>query len=120
MATEIAGPVATYLQLPPEGGHPSAGGHGVAGSANSPLVGVSTLGYTSGPADLLDSTMASVTDAQNSADLAQTTSTTTTTPITSRQPPTDTEGTAAAFQSPTLLQSCESPTNLSNRTSMGL
>ena len=33
MATEIAGPVATHPQLPPEGGHPSAGGHSVAGSA---------------------------------------------------------------------------------------
>ena len=48
MATEIAGPVATHPQLPPEGGHPSAGGHGVAGSANSPLVGVSTQ-WTSRP-----------------------------------------------------------------------
>jgi len=75
MTTEIAGPVATYPHLPSEGGHPSAGGHGVAGSANSPLVmGVSTLGYPSGPADPLDSAMASVTDAQSSADLAQTTS----------------------------------------------
>ena len=102
MATEIAGPVATHPQLPPEGGHPSAGGPGVAGSANSPLVGVSTLGYPSGPADPLDSEMASATDAQSSADLARTTSATTTTAeATSRQPPTVTEGTAAAFQSPT-------------------
>ena len=79
MATEIAGPVATQPQLPPEGGHPSVGGHGVSGSASSPLVGVSTLGYPSGPADPLDSVVASVTDAQSSADLAQSTSTTTTT-----------------------------------------
>ena len=104
MATEIAGPVATHPLLPSEGGHPSAGGHGVAGSANSPLMGVSTLGYPSGPADPLDSEMASTTDAQSSADLAQTTSTTTTAAeVTSRQPPTATEGTAAAFQSPTHL-----------------
>jgi len=103
VATEMAGSVATHPQLLPEGGHPSVGGHGVSGSANSPRVGVSTLGYPSGLADPLDSTMASVTDAQSTADLAQTTSTTTTTPITSRQPPTATEGTAAAFQSPTLL-----------------
>ena len=103
MATEIAGPVATHPQLPPEGGHPSAGGHGVAGSANSPLVGVSTLGYPSEPADPRDSEVASVTDAQSSADLAQTTSTSTIVHITSRQPPTATEGTAAAFQSPTLV-----------------
>ena len=103
MATEIAGPMATHPQLPPEGGHPSVGGHGVSGSANSPLVGVSTLGYPSGPADPLDSVVASVTDAQSSADLVQTTSTTTTTPATSRQPPTVADMTAAAFQSPTLV-----------------
>ena len=101
MSTEIAGPVATHPQLLPEGGHPSVGGRGVFGSADSLLVGVSTLGYPSGPADPLDSVVASVTDAQSSADLVQTTSTTTTTPATSRQPPTDT--TAAAFQSPTLV-----------------
>ena len=102
MATEIAGPVATHSQLPPEGGHSSAGGHGVAGSANSPLVGVSTLGYPSEPADPLDSELASATDAQSSADLAQSTFTTTTTAeVTSRQPPTATEGTTPAFQSPT-------------------
>jgi len=40
VATEIAGPVATYPQLPPEGGHPSVGGHGVSGSANSPHPGI--------------------------------------------------------------------------------
>ena len=106
METEIAGPVATHPQLPPEGGHPSAGGHGVAGSANSPLVGVPTLGYPSGPADPLDSEMASATDTQSSADLAQTT---TTAEVTSRQPPTATEGTAAAFQSPThIMHGCTS------------
>jgi len=56
--------------------------------------------------------MASVTDAQSSADLAQTTSTTTTAPITSRQPPTATEGTAAAFQSPTVAPSVvDTPTS---------
>ena len=38
MATEMAGPVATHPQLLPEGGHPSVGGRGVSGSANSPLV----------------------------------------------------------------------------------
>jgi len=45
MATEMAGPVTTHPQLLPEGGHPSVGGRGISGSANSPLVGVSTLGY---------------------------------------------------------------------------
>jgi len=98
MATEIAGPVATHPQLPPEGGHPSVGEHGVSGSANSPLVGVSTLGYPSGPADPLDSVVASVTDAQSIADSATAKSTTgSSQSITSRQPPTATEGTAAAF-----------------------
>jgi len=32
MATEMAGPMATHPQLPPEGGHPSVGGHGISGS----------------------------------------------------------------------------------------
>jgi len=62
--------------------------------------------------------MASVTDAQSSADLAQTTSTTTTTPITSRQPPTATEGTAAAFQNPTVAPSLvDTPTSGRRRSS---
>ena len=104
MATEMAGPVATHPQLLPEGGHPSVVGRGVSGSANSPLVGVSTLGYPSGLADPLDSAMASVTDAQITADSTLTTSTTGTKQVTSRQPPTATEGTAAAFQSPTHAQ----------------
>ena len=81
MATEIVGPVATHPQLPPEGGHPSAG------SANSPLVGVSTLGYPSGPADPLDSAMASVTDTLTTAE-ATAISTTASQPASSRQPPT--------------------------------
>ena len=75
MATEIAGPVATHSQLPPEGGHPSAGGHGVAGSANSPLVGVSALGYPSGPADPPDSAMTSVTDTLTTAEATAITTT---------------------------------------------
>jgi len=76
MATEMAGPVATHPQLLPEGGHPSVGERSVSGSANSPLVGVSTLGYPSGPADPLDSAMASVTDAQITADSTLMTSST--------------------------------------------
>jgi len=39
----------------PAGDHPSVGGRGVFGSADSPLVGVSTLGYPSEHADPLDS-----------------------------------------------------------------
>jgi len=105
MATEMAGPVATHPQLLPEGGHPSVGGRGVSGSANSPLVGVSTLGYPSGLADPLDSAMASVTDAQITADSTLTTSTTGTKQVTSRQPPTATEVTAAASRSPTVASS---------------
>jgi len=101
MATEMAGPVATHPQLPPEGGHPSVGGHGVSGSANSPLVGVSPLGYPSGPADPLDSAMASATEVLTAADLTQISPTTGTTQLTPRQPPTATEVTAAAFRSPT-------------------
>jgi len=101
MATEMAGPMVTHPQLPPEGGHSSVGGHGVSGSANSPLVGVSTLGYASGPADPLDSAMASSAEVLTTADTAQTSPTTGTKQLTSRQPPTATEVTAAAFRSPT-------------------
>ena len=101
MATEIAGPVATHPQLPPEGGHPSVGGHGIAGSANSPLVGVSTLGYPSGPADPPDSETASVTDTLTTAK-ATAISTTASQPASSRQPPTVADTTAAASRSPTL------------------
>jgi len=68
---------------------------------NSPLVGVSSLGYTSGPADPLDRAMASATDVQITADSTLTTSTKSTSQVTSRQPPTATEVTAAAFRSPT-------------------
>ena len=106
MATEIAGPVATHPQLPPEGGHPSVGGHGIAGSANSPLVGVSTLGYPSGPADPLDSETASVTDTLTTAEATAISTTGSSNTASSRQPPTVTaDTTAAAFQGPTLGQS---------------
>ena len=101
MATEMAGPVATHPQLPPEGGHPSVCGHGVSGSANSPLVGVSTLGYASGPADPLDSAMASSAEVLTTADATTATSTTDTEQVTSRQPSTVADTTAAAFRSPT-------------------
>ena len=63
MATEMAGPMATHSQLLPEGGRPSVGGHGISGSANSPLVGVATPRYPSGPADPLDSAIASSAEA---------------------------------------------------------
>ena len=103
VATEIAGPVATYPQLPPEGGHPSVGGHGVAGSANSPRVGVSTLGYPSGPADPPDSETASVTDTLTTAEATAISTTGSSNTASSRQPPTVADTTAAAFQSPTIL-----------------
>ena len=76
------------------------GGHGVAGSANSPLVGVSTLGYPSGPADPPDSETTSVTDTLTTAE-ATAISTTASQPVSSRQPPTVADTTAAAFQCPT-------------------
>jgi len=103
MATEMAGPVATHPQLLPEGGHASVSGRGISGSANSPLVGVSTLGYPSGLADPLDSAMASAADIQIIADSTLTTSTSGNKQVTSQQPPTATEVTAAAFRSPTLI-----------------
>jgi len=100
MSTEVAGPVTTHPQLLPEGGHSSVGGQGIEGSASPSLVGVSTLGYPSGPADPLDSAMTSVTDTFTTAE-ATATSTTASQPTSSRQPPTVADTTAAAFQSPT-------------------
>ena len=94
------------------------GGHGVSGSPNSPLVGVSTLGYPSGPVDPLDSAMASVTDAQIPADSTLTSPTTGTKQVTSRQPPTATEVTAAASRSPTVASSVvDTPTSGRRRSS---
>ena len=81
------------------------GGRGISGSANSLLVGVSTLGYPSGPADPLDSAIASATDVQIAADSTLTSSTTGSRQVTSRQPPTATEVTAAASRSPTVASS---------------
>ena len=81
------------------------GGRSISGSANSLLVGVSTLGYPSGPADPRDSAMASAADVQIIADSTLTTSTKGSIQVTSRQPPTATEVTAAASRSPTLIRS---------------
>jgi len=78
------------------------GGHGILGSASSSLVGVSTLGYPSGLADPLDSSVASEGQITAESAIATATSTAGKQPITSRQPPTAAEVTAAAFSSPTL------------------
>jgi len=87
----------------PEGGHSSVGGHGILGSASSSLVGVSTLGYPSGLADPLDSSVASEGQITAESAIATATSTAGKQPmITSQQPPTAAEVTAAAFSSPTL------------------
>jgi len=108
MSTEVAGPMTTHPQLLPEGGHTSVGGHGILGSASSSLVGVSTLGYPSGLAGPLDSSIAS--EGQITAELAIATATTATDSsserVTSRQPPTAAEVTAAAFSSPTIYTVC--------------
>jgi len=102
MSAEVAGPVTTHPQLLPEGDHSSVGGHGILGSASSSLVGVSSLGYPSGLADPLGSSIAS--EGQITAESAIATSTSTIgndEAVTSRQPPTAAEVTAAAFPSPT-------------------
>ena len=79
------------------------GGRGNSGSADSLQVGVDTLGYPSGLADPLDSDVASVIDAQSTADSATAISTTgSNEPVISRQPPTVADTTAAASRSPTL------------------
>ena len=100
MSTEVAGPVTTHHQLLPEGGHSSVGGRGNSGSADSLQVGVA-LGYPSGLADPLISDVASVTDAQSTADSATAISTTGNEPVIPRQPPTVVDTTAAASRSPT-------------------
>jgi len=104
MSAELAGPVTTHPQLLPEKDHSSVGGHGILGSASSSLVGVSTLGYPSGLADPLDSSIAR--EGQITAESAIATATSTTSSsnerVTSRQPPTATEVMAAAFPSPTI------------------
>jgi len=105
MSAEVAGPVSTHPQLLPEGDHSSVGGHGILGSASSYLVGVATLGYPSGLADPLDSSLAS--EGQITAESTIVTATSTTGSsndgVTSRQPPTAAEVTAAAFSSPTTV-----------------
>jgi len=106
MATEMDGSMATHPQLLPEGGHPSVGGHGISGSANSPLVGVATPRYPSGPADPLDSAMASSAEVLTTAGAIQTTMTTDTEQVIARQPPTVADMTAAAFRSPTKVAKC--------------
>ena len=80
------------------------GGRGNSGSADSLQVGVDTLGYPSGLADPLDSDVASVTDVLSTADSATATSTTGSNElVTSRQPPTVADTTAAASRSPTII-----------------
>ena len=104
MSTEVAGPMTTHPQLMPEGGHSSVVGHGILGSASFSLVGVSTLGYPSGLADPLDSSIASKGQITAESAIATATSTTSSSNevVTSRQPPIAAEVTAAAFSSPTL------------------
>jgi len=101
MSAEVAGPVTAHPQLLPEGGHSSVGGHGNSGSADSLQVGVATLGYPRGLADPLNSTTASAVEGQITAGLATATATSSSTQLTSRQPPTTAEVTAAASRSPT-------------------
>ena len=75
------------------------GVRGNSGSADSLQVGVDTLGYPSGLADPLVSDVASVTDAQSTADSATAISTTGNEQLISRQPPTVADTTAAASKS---------------------
>jgi len=102
----MAGPATTHPELSPEGDHPSVGGRGILGSTDSPLVGVTTLGYPSELADPLDSAfsgLAGTAEVMTTADTMRTTESTTrrTPEVNSRQPPTVAEVTAAASGSPT-------------------
>ena len=45
MSAETAGPATTHPELSPARDHPSVGGRGILGFADSLLVGVTTLGY---------------------------------------------------------------------------
>jgi len=99
VSAETAGPATTHRELSPAGDHPSVGGRGTLGSADSPLVGVTTLGCPSGHADPLDSAFSGLV---GTAEVATTADTTRTPDLTSRQPPTVAEVTAAASRSPTL------------------
>jgi len=100
VSAETAGPATTHPNLSPAGDHPSVGGRGILGSADSPLVGVTTLGYPSEHADPLDSAFGG---SASTAEVTTTADTTSTAELTSRQPPTIAEVTAAASRSPTLL-----------------
>jgi len=105
VSAETAGPATTHPELRPAGDHPSVRGRGVFGSADSPLVGVSTLGYPSEHADPLNSAfggLASSAEVMTTADTTTTESTTPTADLTSRQPPTVAEVTAAASRNPTI------------------
>ena len=106
VSAETAGPATTHPELRPAGDHPSVRGRGVFGSADSPLVGVSTLGYPSEHADPLDSAFGGLASSAEVMTTAGTTLTTTTTistdEITSRQPFTVAEVTAAASRNPTI------------------
>jgi len=121
VSTESAGPVSTHLELLSAGGHPSVGGPGVLGSADSLLVGVSTLGYPSEYADPIDSAIGgefASTSLVSAAEAMTTSETTTPQQATSRQPPTATEVTAAASRSPTLTPSVvDTPTRGRRRSS---
>ena len=99
VSAETAGPATTHPELSPAGDHPSVGGRGVFGSADSPLVGVSTLGYPSEHAGPLDSAFGGLASTAE----VMTTAETSTVELTSRQPPTVAEVTAAASRSPTYV-----------------
>jgi len=114
VSAEMARPATTHPELSPAGDHPSVGGRGILGSADSPLVGVSTLGYPSEHTDPLDSAfggLVSTAEVMTTADTTTTESTTSTVELTSRQPPTVAEVTAAATRSPTHVATL--PGNLS-------
>ena len=110
MSAETAGPATTHPELSPAGDHPSVDGRGTLGSADSPLVGVATLGCPSGHADPFDSAFIGLV---GTAEVTTTADTTRTPDLTSRQPPTLAEVTAAASRSPTLVPTITNIVNLS-------
>jgi len=112
VSTESAGPESTHPELLPAGGHPSVGGPGVLVSVDPLLVGVSTLGYPSEHADPIDSAFGgelASTSLGSAVEATTTAETTTHQQLTSRQPPTATEVTAAASRSPTIYLTINIP-----------
>ena len=96
MSIEVAGPMTTHPQQLPEGGHPLVGGHGDIGSVDPLQVG-DILRSPSERADPLEREETSATDVSAMAESAIKLPKGSSDSSSSRQPPTVSDTTAAAF-----------------------